>query len=87
MFVLKEAQSYQQITTMLLARCAARNGVPYEVGGRNNRRIKWETLSSVDTRAKFAKNIARRFEQIPMMTTDIETKWQLFKSGILEAAA
>ncbi|VDP03503.1 unnamed protein product [Soboliphyme baturini] len=56
-------------------------------GGRSNRRIKWETLSSVDTRAKFAINIARRFEQIPAMTIDVETEWRLFKRGLLQAAA
>ncbi|VDO99096.1 unnamed protein product [Soboliphyme baturini] len=55
-------------------------------GGRSNLRIKWEALPLVDTRAKFANNIARQFEQIPVMKTDVETKWQLFKRGLLEAA-
>ncbi|VDP04444.1 unnamed protein product [Soboliphyme baturini] len=56
-------------------------------GGRSIQRIKREILSSVGTRAKFANNIARRFAQIPVMPTDVETEWQLRKSGILEAAA
>ncbi|VDP40968.1 unnamed protein product [Soboliphyme baturini] len=56
-------------------------------GGSSIRRIKRETLSSVDMTAKFANNIARRFEQIPAMTTDVETECQLFKRGLLEAAA
>ncbi|VDP13036.1 unnamed protein product [Soboliphyme baturini] len=38
-------------------------------------------------RAKFANNAARLFEQIPVMTNDTKTEWQLFKSGILEDAA
>ncbi|VDP36508.1 unnamed protein product [Soboliphyme baturini] len=46
-----------------------------------------ETLSTVDTRAKFASNNARRLEEIPVMTNDAETEWQLFNGGLLEAAA
>ncbi|VDO96941.1 unnamed protein product [Soboliphyme baturini] len=49
-------------------------------GGSSNRRIKWETLYSVDKRAKLANNIARRFEQILVMTTDVETEWKVSKS-------
>ncbi|VDP48387.1 unnamed protein product [Soboliphyme baturini] len=56
-------------------------------GRRSNHTVKWETLYSADTTAKFANNIARRFEQIPAMTTDVEKEWHLFKSAIIEADA
>ncbi|VDP44814.1 unnamed protein product, partial [Soboliphyme baturini] len=78
MFVLKEAHSYQPIITLLLARCAVRNGVPCED-------LVAEALFSVDTRAKFANNTARRFEQIPVTT--VESDWKLFKRSLLEATA
>ncbi|VDO93786.1 unnamed protein product [Soboliphyme baturini] len=55
-------------------------------GGRSSQRIRW-ALCSVDTSAKFPNSIVTWFEHIPVMTTDVETEWQLFKCGIFEAAA
>ncbi|VDP22204.1 unnamed protein product [Soboliphyme baturini] len=86
MFMLKKAQSYQPIITLLLARCAVRSGVPYEdpvaeaTGESNGKQcLRWTRERNLQATLHDGLNRSQ-------MTTDVETEWQLFKSGMLESA-
>jgi len=50
-------------------------------------RIRWEELRRTEVAEAFAASVHQRFEEIPTVESDVETEWQLFKTGVIGAAA
>ncbi|CAG0898765.1 unnamed protein product [Darwinula stevensoni] len=46
-----------------------------------------DTLRDVGTRDESAREIGEKYSQLPPQTSDVETKWTLFRSGVSAAAA
>ena len=53
---------------------------------KNNHRIKWEALPEEETRQNFEKKIDQRYSQLSPTATDIESKWNTFKTTLINVA-
>jgi hypothetical protein len=49
-------------------------------------RIRWEALGDELVKDKFANDIALKFRELPDLTSDVETEWELFRSAVLASA-
>ena len=46
------------------------------------KRVRWEALRDEKTHEEFAKVIGEKYSHLPLQISDIETEWDLFRSGV-----